>query len=122
MIDYKINIGDLNKRIIIQVLTTGTNENGFPVESWETYSTVWSSINNLSSREYYAAVAVQAENTVKFIIRYLKDLDIVYSTDGKDITKIYRIKFNNSIFNITGIDNIKFGNKFMELKAVSEVA
>jgi SPP1 family predicted phage head-tail adaptor len=37
--------------------------------------TVWAAVSNLHGREYFAAAAIQAEKTVKFIIRYLENLD-----------------------------------------------
>jgi SPP1 family predicted phage head-tail adaptor len=60
--------GDLNKRITIQKPITTTNERGFEIETWEDFKTVWAAVSNLHGREYYAAAAIQAENTVKFTI------------------------------------------------------
>ncbi|WP_454053969.1 phage head closure protein [Clostridium sp. Marseille-Q7071] len=42
-------------------------------------------VNNLWGKEFYAAKAVQAENTVEFVCRYSKDLENINS-------KEYRIK------------------------------
>lgn len=106
-----MNIGDLNKRITIQKLITITNKNGFEEETWQDYKTVWASADNLFGREYYAAQAVQAEKTVKFTIRYCKDLD----------TNM-RILFDNKQYNIVFIDNIKYGNAFMAIKAMEVTA
>ena len=71
----QVEIGDLRHRITFQKLTTSVNENGFEVETWEDFKTVWAAVSNLHGREYFAAAAVQAENTVKFTIRYLTGLD-----------------------------------------------
>ena len=68
-------IGDLRHRITIQKFTTVVNENGFEDEAWQDYKTVWASVSNLSGREYYQAAAVQAEKTVKLLIRYSQGLD-----------------------------------------------
>lgn len=121
MNSYKINSGDLNKRIIIQKLTATKDENGFPLESWDNYKTLWSNVCNLSGREYFNAMAVQMENTVKFSIRYFKDLDSTINLEGKDTTKVYRIQYNKSFYNINFIDDVKMEHKFMEIKALSEV-
>ena len=102
-----MEIGELRHRITIQKLTTGINENGFEVETWEDYRTVWAVASNLHGREYYAAAAVQAENTVKFTIRYLTGLDTTI-----------RILFRGKQYNITAIDNIKYQNRFIEIKAL----
>ncbi|MHC6181073.1 phage head closure protein [Clostridium sp. JNZ X4-2] len=97
----------LKHKIIFQKLTATTNENGFEVEIWEDYSTVWASISNLMGREYFEAAAVQAEKTVKFTIRYLHG-----------ITDDMRILFEDKQYNITFIDNIKYRNKYIEIKAL----
>ena len=59
-----MNPGDLDKRITLQKCITTTNESGFEVETWEDYKTTWAAVSNLHGREYLAAAAVQAENTV----------------------------------------------------------
>jgi len=82
-------------------------KSGFEVETWEDYKTVWAAASNLHGREYFAAAAVQAENTVKFIIRYLPNLDTSM-----------RILFQGRQYNIIAIDNIKYQNRFMEIKAL----
>ena len=102
----QVEIGDLRHRITFQKHTTTINENGFEVETWEDYRTVWAAASNLHGREYYAAAAVQAENTVKFTIRYLSGVDAAM-----------RICFQGKTYNITAIDNIKYQNRFIEIKA-----
>lgn len=102
-----MNPGELRHRITLQRLTTTTNENGFEMEEWTDVKTVWASITNLHGREYYEAAAVQAEQTVKFTVRYLKDLDTSM-----------RILFKGNQYNITSIDNIKYENRYMEIKAM----
>jgi len=102
-----MGIGDLNKRITFQKLTNMINDNGFEIENWIDVKTVWARVSNLYGKEYFAAAAVQAENTIKFLIRY---------TDGIDTDM--RILFKDKQYNITSIDNIKYANKFIEIKAV----
>lgn len=102
-----MNPGELRHRITLQRLTTTTNENGFEVEAWEDFKTVWASITNLHGREYFEAAAVQRENTVKFTIRYTKGIDTSM-----------RILFQEKQYNITAIDNIKYKNEYMEIKAL----
>ena len=102
--------GDLNKRITIQKPITTTNERGFEIETWEDFKTVWAAVSNLHGREYFAAAAVQAENTVKFTIRYLEGLNTTM-----------RILFQGKQYNITSIDNIKYQNRYIEIKAMEVV-
>jgi SPP1 family predicted phage head-tail adaptor len=122
MADFKVNIGDLRHRTTIQKFSTTQNENGFDVEEWTDYKTVWASMNNLFGKEFYAAKAVQAENTVEFVVRYSKDFKLLNS-------KEYRIKILKNeeaveeqdkyrYFNITFVDNIKYANKWLKIKAI----
>lgn len=100
----------MNKRITIQQRSNSVSSNGFETESWTDYKTVWAGVSNLFGREFYAAATVQAENTVKFTIRYLSG-----------ITSDMRIVFQGRYFDIKHIDNIKYGNKFMEIKAMEVI-
>lgn len=101
-----MEIGELKHRITLQKPVTIVNPNGFEVETWEDYKTLWAAASNLHGREYYAAAAVQAENTVKFTIRYIKGIDTTM-----------RISFQGKQYNITAIDNIKYQNRYLEIKA-----
>ena len=105
-----MNISGLNKRITIQKLTITTNDNGFEEESWQDYKIVWSAVNNLFGREFYAAATVNAEKTIKFTIRYCNDIDTSM-----------RILFQDKQYNITFIDDIKYSNAFMEIKAIEVI-
>lgn len=101
-----MSIGNLRHRITFQKFTTIINENGFEIEAWQDYKIVWASVSNLSGREYYQAAAIQAETTVKFLMRYFEDIN----------TEM-RILFKNKQYNITSIDNKKYENKYIEIKA-----
>lgn len=97
----------LKHRITFQKLETIATDNGFEIESWIGFKTVWAKVANLYGKEYFEAATVQQENTVKFVIRY---------TDGIDTDM--SILFNGKQYNITSIDNIRYANKFIEIKAV----
>lgn len=98
---------ELKHRITLQVFTTVVNENGFEVESWVNFKTLWAAVTNLHGREYFAAAAIKAENTVKFTIRYTQGID-----------ESMRILFKGKQYNISSVDNIKYANKFIEIKAM----
>lgn len=102
-----MEIGDMRNRITFFTVAPSINENGFETEQLIEFATVWAFVSNIHGNEYFAAKAVQAENTVKFIIRYLEGLD-----------QNMKISFNNKKFNITTIDNIKYRNKYIEIKAL----
>lgn len=115
MSEYQVNIGDLDKRITFQKYTSYINDNGFPVEDWVFYKKVWSKVNNLFGKEYYSAKATQSENTIEFLMRYSKDLEVLLEKDG---TKLYRIFWNNREFNITFVDDIKYHHTWLKVKAM----
>ena len=102
-----MEIGELKNRITLQKLIATTNDNGFEVEDWQNYKTVWASVSNLYGKEYFEAAATQEQKTVKFTIRYIQNLDTSM-----------RIMFKGKTYNITFIDNIKYQNKFIEIKAL----
>lgn len=102
-----MSIGDLRHRITFQRLTSAVNENGFEMETWQDYKTVWASVSNLSGREYYQAAAIQAEKTVKFLVRYIEDIDTSM-----------KILFKEKQYNITSIYDMKYKNKYIEIKAL----
>jgi len=110
--------GKLNKRITIQKFTDTVNENGFIGKVWVDYKPIWSSRDDLQGREYYAAAAVQSESTVKFGIRYMKELDQDASIEKTAVTKLYRIKYINSILDIKSIAIIG-KNQFMKINAMA---
>lgn len=102
-----MGIGELKHRITFQKLTTSINENGFETEGFIEFKTVWASISNLSGREYFAAAEVQKERTIKFKMRAIFDID-----------ETMRIAFQGKHYNITSIDNIRYENKYVEVKAL----
>lgn len=107
----RMEIGDLRHRITLQKLITNVSEGGFETKKWRSVKTVWGAVSNLHGREYYAAAAVQAENTVQFTVRYLEGVDTAM-----------RICFRNRTYNITAVDNIKYRNQYLEIKALEVTA
>jgi len=102
-----MHIGDLRHRITIRKILPVINENGFESEEPEEFRTVWAAVTNLHGKEYFEAKAVQAENTVKFTIRFLAGID-----------QTMQILFQGKSYNITAIDNIKYRNKYIEIQAM----
>lgn len=106
-----MDIGKLRHRITILKRDVILTQNGFEEEKWVELKTVWAAIENLKGREFYAAAQVQAENTVKFVIRYLPDMD-----------PSMQIIFKDKQYNIVAIDNVKYANRFIELRAQEVVS
>lgn len=99
--------GDLKHRITFLKPSNVINENGFEAEGFIVFKTVWASASNLSGREYFVAAAVQKEKTLKFKMRTISDID-----------ESMRIVFQGKQYNITSINNIKYENKYVEVKAL----
>jgi SPP1 family predicted phage head-tail adaptor len=101
-----MTIGELRHRITIQRIAITTNENGYEVESPEVVKEVWAKVSSLHGSEFFAAKAIHAENTVKFTIRYISGLD-----------QNMQIIFQDKVYNITSIDNIKYRNEYIEIQS-----
>lgn len=71
-----------------------------PLEpEYDNYTTVWAKVEYLKGREFWEAKAVNAETTVRFIIRH-----------RNDIKNDMRVSYGGKFYNITGImplDNTK---------------
>ena len=106
-----MEISHLRHRITIQKMLPKTNPNGFTEVTWEDFKMVWAAVSNLQGREYFAAAVVQAENMVKFLIRYVAGIDTTM-----------RILFRGKYYEITAIDNLKYENKYLEIKAQEVMA
>lgn len=106
-----MSIGKLRHRITLQKLTPVINENGFESEQLQELKTVWAEASNLHGKEYFEAMAVQAENTVRFTIRFLEGID-----------QTMQILFQGRAYSITAIDNIKYRKRYIEIQATEVVA
>lgn len=106
-------LGEWKERITIQKSTLGTDKAGNHVLSWIDYYTCSAFVNNLSGKEYWEAAQVNAQKEIYFLIRYCS------KTAGMD-TEHYRILFRGQIYNITFLDNVKYQNRILKLRASLE--
>lgn len=107
-----MNPGELKHKVIIQRQVDEEDEKDISHCTWIDLKTVWCAINNLYGREYWTAKQYKAENTVQFIIRYGACNDL----SAKD-----RISWNGKLFNISSIDNVKYENKFIKIRAMEVI-
>ncbi len=98
-------IGSLRDRITIQRKVSVINESGFNTDTWEEVCRVWAFVEPLRGREYFTAAAVQAERTVRFTIRYRKDIDAAM-----------RIDFNGKLFNIVTVGHLYHKRQYTEIQ------
>lgn len=83
----RLKASDLDRRVTVQKKATITDPEGIPVEGWADVVTIWAARRTLRGREYFAAAAVNAENTVRFEIRYrtgiLADMRLIDLKDNR---------------------------------------
>lgn len=107
-----MNIGRLNQRITIQKKEILIDDNGFEVEEWADYKSVWASVKNINGKEFFQAQQAKSQASKKVTIRYLKDLD---SSLDPNVSLKYKIKYKNNNYNLIYSDNIQEQNRFIEL-------
>ena len=120
-----MDVGKLNKRIIIECRTDllgefgfksipyKIDENGFHLEEFAVIAHCWAYVTNIHGKELINNIDQLSTNTYKRIkVRYKRYLD---ETLYFDITHNFRIKYNNSYWNITSIDDIQDKHEYMEI-------
>ncbi|WHY80153.1 phage head closure protein [Neobacillus sp. WH10] len=79
-----------NHRITFQSFSETENALGDIVKSWVDVKTAWAMVKTVQGREFIQAAAVQAESTVRFVIRYTtginSDMRIIYKGRIFEIT------------------------------------
>jgi SPP1 family predicted phage head-tail adaptor len=99
-----MNIGTLNKRIILQQSTrTSDGMGGFSL-TWADVSTVWASIWPLSASETVESMKTNMTISHRIRIRYRGDL-----------RASWRIRFGNRYFSVVSIINPSEKNQMLEL-------
>ncbi|MDE1547763.1 phage head closure protein [Fundicoccus sp. Sow4_H7] len=102
-----ITINDLNQRMSFAEERTLVDEYGTPYgKEYVEFGSAWAHVSNLHGDEYYSALGLSLEKELKFTIRY-----------RDDISEDTAITFRDNVYNITFIDNIRYRNRFMELRA-----
>ncbi|WP_085523853.1 phage head closure protein [Tuberibacillus sp. Marseille-P3662] len=69
-----MNPGDLKYRIVLQEFKPVRDNDGIITEKWVDTKSIWAQKQGVSGREYFAAASVNAEQTVKWHIRYRNDV------------------------------------------------
>ena len=87
------------------------DESGFETEEWLNYYTNYAYINVLNGNERWMAAQVEADQTVRFTLRWHKQLDEVKP-------KYYRIIFAGKPYTITFVDNVRYENKTVKIDAL----
>lgn len=103
-------LGEWKERITIQKSSPGNDKAGNHVLSWEDHFSCSAFVNSLSGKEYWEAAQMNAQKDMYFIIRYCSE---VADMD----TEHYRILFRGQVYNISFIDNVRYQNRTLKLRA-----
>lgn len=101
-----MRIGDLKKRVEIQVATKIPDDMGGFISTFSTIATVFCAIWPTSASEIIAANAVSMVVSHRIRIRYRSTLKASW-----------RIKFGERYFNIVSIINPNMANKYLDIMA-----
>lgn len=99
----------LQHRIELQRFTEVVNSYGERETFWSTFAEPFARIDPLAGREFFAAAAVQAEQTVKFTLRW-----------RDDVLPADRIVWKGDAYNITAVLNIGTHNRELLIHATKE--
>lgn len=108
------NAGDFNKRIILRYETGGGyDEYGYPIPGQPVDKKIWAKVIPVSAKEYYEAKTLQAENVMRFIVRYRTeikyDMQIIYKDQTYEIESIINDYEKNKTLTIIGRNISKVG-------------
>lgn len=107
----KTKIGDLNKRIIVQIQTKVPDGMGNFITTWVDHATIFAAIWPLSANEVTQANASVMVVTGRIRIRYRS----VFKSS-------WRIKYGNRFFNIVSILNVNEANEYLDLMVKESAA
>lgn len=68
------------RKIVIQRLVEGEDEWGNAISEWTDWRELWADLESLWGQDYYAARAINEQNTVIFVLRYAPFLDQLNTT------------------------------------------
>lgn len=102
-----MNIGEFRHRIKVLKEEIVEDEIGNQwLESVE-IADLWAKVSNLHGTEYFAAASIQLEKMLVFTTRYKEWLD-----------ETMCILFQGKNYDIKFVDNIKYRNKYLEIRAL----
>lgn len=99
--------------IEIETFTPTQKEDGSWETEWSIFARLWANKQNLYGSEFYAAGQVNKQETVKFTIRYMPS---ILETPKEKM----RIISDNKYYDIDFIDNIRYENEWLEIKAIEQ--
>ena len=101
-----MQIGHLDRRIILQNYSTTRNVYGELIESYSDYRTVWAKVDFDGGSQSDEFDRITAISKVKFFIRNL---------DLADLTEKTRISYDSKLYYIQAINEIEGRDSFLEI-------
>lgn len=96
--------GDLRHRVTLQRRVSTRDAIGGEIYTWVDERTVWGAAEPLTGRELLAAQAKHAEITMRFRVRYMRD-----------VTSNWRLIWEGAIYNILSVTDIDARHWQLEL-------
>ena len=105
----------LRNRFVLQKRSVVKDELQQQKEEWVDWRDVWGETQTLWGSEYYAAKAVNEENTIEFVIRKAPFLSEMNTLD-------YRVLWNGKSYDIRQIDEMSDESPWIKIKAMERGA
>lgn len=81
---------------------------------WVLWKKVFANVTNLKGQEYFVAGQSNKQDTVKFFVRFMPEIN-------NEVKEHFRILYRGKTYNIEFVDNIKYLNEELEIKAEERV-
>ncbi len=106
------DVGKVRRRkITIQKMELIEDEFLNKKKVWVDWKTLWAERSNLWGQTYFAAKAVNEENTVEFVLRYVSFLDQLNTFD-------YQVVFEGVAYEIRQIDHMQDDGMWIKLRCL----
>lgn len=96
--------GRLRHRVTLQSKVEARDSYGATTITWDDEATVWAAIEPLSGREYFSQQQIQAEASVRIVVRYYSGLSTAW-----------RVKDGSTYYDIVDVLNHDERNRMMTL-------
>lgn len=83
-------------------------------EEWDDHFSCRSNINRVSGKETFFANAIQSPSDLTFKVRYCSKIKEIFNS-----TQLFRIEFDNELYNITSYDDFKLKHQEVTLLGAS---
>ena len=106
-----MNIGALDRRVILQQPTSVVNDYGERTVTWSTYATVWAAIERKpSASERNSGEQVVSFQSVTFMIRNSSQVEL--------LSPSYRISYDGKYYEILGVQEL---GRSEQLRVITEL-